>query len=95
MAGYRHDAIDALAGAKRSGSHTPEEMEAHTHAVMELIDSIPLDLLAQAAFKCGAHARALQYYESYVRAKGGGALNPAARNSVTYADDDVDFLQVC
>ena len=49
---------------------------------------------AQAAYECGANARALQYFETHVRAvRGGGALNPSAATSATYLDDEVSFLQ--
>ena len=73
---------------------SPEDAEAATRHISDLVDGIPLDLLAHAAFRCGAHARALQYYESYVRTKRGGALNPAAKKSATYDDAEVTFLQV-
>lgn len=73
---------------------SPEDAEQVTRHISDLVDGIPLDLLAQAAFHCGAHARALQYYESYVRTERGGALNPAARRSATYDDAEVTFLQV-
>ena len=36
-------------------------------AVFDFQSLIPKQHLAQAASRCGAHARALQYYESYVR----------------------------
>ena len=49
----------------------------------------------QAASQCGAHARALQYYEMHVRAgHNGGGLNPAALTSAQYSDADVSFLLV-
>ena len=53
-----------------------------------------MELLAAAASQCGAHARALLYFESHVRAKEQGTLNPVALSSTTYADDDVSFFQV-
>ena len=71
---------------------SPEELV--THHISDLIDGIPQDLLAQAAFHCKAHARALQYYESFVRSSRGGALNPAAKKSAVYNDAEVSFLQV-
>ena len=77
-----------------SSVSSPEDAEKLTQHISELVDSIPLDLLAQAAFQCGAHARALQYFESYVRTKRDGGLNPAARISATYDDAEVTFLQV-
>ena len=51
------------------------------------------DLLAQAASDCGAHARALLYFEAHVRAAHGGGYNPAAHKSTVYSDDDVSYLQ--
>ena len=62
--------------------------------VAGLLDSIDMELLAAAASQCGAHARALLYFESHVRAKEQGTLNPVALSSTTYADDDVSFFQV-
>jgi hypothetical protein len=47
-----------------------------------------------AASDCGAHARALQYFEAHVRSRHGGTLNPVALRNATYSDDDVSFLQV-
>lgn len=62
--------------------------------VSGLLDSIDMELLARAAFQCGAHARALLYFESHVRGKEKGTLNPVALTSTTYEDDDVSFFQV-
>lgn len=59
-----------------------------------LLESIPVELQARAAFQCGAHARALLYFETHVRAKENGALNPAALRSASYSDEDVSFFQV-
>ncbi len=59
----------------------------------QLLSAIPQDVLANAALGVGANARALMYYESYVREKQGGALNPAALTSVHYSDQHVSFLQ--
>lgn len=50
-------------------------------------------MLAQAAYRCNAHARALQYYEGHVRKTEGGAYNPSAYKSATYTDEEVTFLQ--
>ncbi len=61
---------------------------------MALLESIPQDVVAKAAQQCGAHARALLYYETYVRALRGGARNPAAHKSAQFADEEVTFLQV-
>lgn len=62
--------------------------------VSTLLEGIPVELLARAAFQCGAHARALLYFETHVRAKERGALNPAALSSASYSDEDVSFFQV-
>lgn len=60
-------------------------------AVANLLDAIPKKLLATAAFRCGAHARALQYFETHVRAERGGGLNPAAHADTAgdYSHDEV------
>lgn len=73
---------------------SPAEAEEKTRHISDLVDGIPLDLLAQSASHCGAHARALQYYESFVRSKEGGGLNPSARRNASYTDEEVTFLQV-
>lgn len=52
------------------------------------------DLLAQAAADCGAHARALLYFETHVRNMNGGGYNPAAHRNAVYKDEEVTFLQV-
>ena len=78
---------ERVAGGK-PGSGSPAER------VAGLLDSIDMELLAAAASQCGAHARALLYFESHVRAKEQGTLNPVALSSSTYADDDVSFFQV-
>ena len=62
--------------------------------VRALVAAVPRDLLAAAASRAGAHARALQYYESHVRALRGGGHNPAARRSAEFEDEEVSFLQV-
>lgn len=56
--------------------------------------AIPKDLLAKAAHACGAHARALQYYELHVRESKGGRLNSMCGQAAIFADDEVSFLQV-
>lgn len=59
-------------------------------AVSDFLARIPKQQLAQAASRCGAHARALQYYESYVRGVQGGGLNPAAfKAGVLYKSSQV------
>ncbi|KAI3426356.1 hypothetical protein D9Q98_008728 [Chlorella vulgaris] len=62
-------------------------------AVHQLLEAMPKQLLAQAASQCGAHARSLQYFETHVRSVHGGALNPSAFRSATYAGDEVSYLQ--
>lgn len=42
----------------------------------------------------GAHARALQHYETHVRAAWGGGLNAAGLRNACYTDAQVVFLQV-
>lgn len=82
-----------LAGAPgvSSGSIAPTSSAQHVH---QLLASIPQDLLAQAAARCGAHARALLHYETHLRSKEGGGLNPVAHKNIYYSDDEVSFLQV-
>ena len=43
--------------------------------------------------RCGAHARALQYFETYVRLENNGAMNPAAYSSVVYKPDQASACQ--
>ena len=62
--------------------------------VLQLLASIPQDLLAKAAAQCGAHARALLHYETHLRSTQGAALNPVALKNTYYSDDEVSFLQV-
>lgn len=62
--------------------------------IEQLLGAVPLDVLAAAALRVGANARALMYYERHVRAAEGGGLNPAALVSVQYGDEHVSFLQV-
>jgi hypothetical protein len=76
----------------RSSEPAPELGEAGRH-VAALLGAIPDELLARAAFACGAHARALLYFETHVRAKTGGTLNPVAARCATYSDGDVSFFQ--
>ena len=78
--------------SSRSQTPTPK-LDATTRRLEELLGSIPLDLLAQAAAHCGAHARALQYYEGFARAAYKGGLNPSAASAVTYDSKAVTFLQ--
>ena len=52
------------------------------------LNKIPKSLLAHAALKCGAHARALQHYELHLRIRNKHGLNPAARSSIEPLPDD-------
>ena len=51
------------------------------------------DRLAEAAYQCGAHARALQFYELHLREAKGNALNSMALPQPAFADGEVSFLQ--
>uniref|UniRef100_A0A7R9VTK1 Serine/threonine-protein kinase ATR n=1 Tax=Chlamydomonas euryale TaxID=1486919 RepID=A0A7R9VTK1_9CHLO len=79
---------------QRNAQIEPAEvpLPAYLTRVADFLDGIPTRSLAQAASRCGAHARALQYFETYVRAENGGAMNPAAHVSVVYKPDQVSFL---
>lgn len=74
-----------------AGTSEASSKAQHVH---QLLASIPQDLLAQAAAQCGAHARALLHYETHLRSKEGGGLNPVAHRNIYYSDDEVSFLQV-
>ena len=89
----------SLAAGKAPGTEVPQEVasDATLEIVAHLLEAIPRDLCAHAAFHCGAHARALQYYETHVRAAQRGAVNQAGRRGLPdpYTDEQVTFLQVC
>uniref|UniRef100_A0A1D1YBN2 Serine/threonine-protein kinase ATR n=1 Tax=Anthurium amnicola TaxID=1678845 RepID=A0A1D1YBN2_9ARAE len=59
--------------------------------VSELLFAIPRVTLARASFRCQAYARALLYFESYVRERS-GSFNPAAEQGGIFADEDISFL---
>ncbi|KAK4437595.1 Serine/threonine-protein kinase ATR [Sesamum alatum] len=59
--------------------------------VSELLGAIPKITLAKASFRCQAYARALLYFESYVRDKS-GAFNPASERNGVFEDEDISFL---
>ncbi|KAI0514246.1 hypothetical protein KFK09_010281 [Dendrobium nobile] len=59
--------------------------------VSELLSAIPKFTLAKASLRCHAHARALMYFELYVREKS-GSFNPAAESSGFFSDEDISFL---
>lgn len=62
--------------------------------VQNMLHVIPKDLLAGAASRCGAHARALLYYETHMRSEHGGGINIASASSRngTFLDHEVSFL---
>lgn len=84
----------ASARSRSVESSISAEVSLPSKRVALLLESIPVELQARAAFQCGAHARALLYFETHVRAKENGALNPAALRSANYNDEDVSFFQV-
>ena len=84
----------ASARSRSMESSISAEASLPSKRVALLLESIPVELQARAAFQCGAHARALLYFETHVRTKENGALNPAALRSASYNDEDVSFFQV-
>ena len=61
--------------------------------VSHLLSAIPKNTVARAAAACGAHARALLHYETYLRATRGGGSNPTTFTAPpNYADAEVTFL---
>jgi serine/threonine-protein kinase ATR len=61
--------------------------------VSNFLSAIPKNTVARAAAACGAHARALLHYETYLRATRGHGANPAATKVLpSYGDDEVTFL---
>ena len=79
---------------RSSGEAPTPELPAEAARCAELLAALPAELLARAAFRAGAHARALRGFEAHARAKSGGGLNPAAARSAVYDHADVSFLQV-
>ena len=53
---------------------------------------IPRIKLAHAASTCGAHARALLYYETHLRMTKGNGANPAAAEQPELVDEEVNLL---
>lgn len=82
-------------GRRRGSAGVAQDADSPAARVGRLLDGIDMELLARAASQCGAHARALLYFESHVRAKARGTLNPTALASTTFEDDDVSFFQAC
>lgn len=60
--------------------------------IKEMLEKIDRRQLAQAAFHCGSHTRALQYLESLLCEKKQGGLNPSAGQSASFADNETSFL---
>jgi serine/threonine-protein kinase ATR len=61
--------------------------------VSAFLSAIPKNTVARAAVACGAHARALLHYETYLRATRGHGGNPAGTKALpSYGDDEVTFL---
>jgi hypothetical protein len=80
-------------GRKRGSAGAAQDADSPAARVGRLLNGIDMELLARAASQCGAHARALLYFESHVRAKAQGTLNPTALSSTIFEDDDVSFFQ--
>ena len=92
---WSEDAKTVLSRSGSSGTPLAESdyfFSKDWHIIMETIDSIPRVKLAEAATSCGAHARALLYYETHLRAVRGGGANIAAFESPIYDDDEVSSL---
>lgn len=79
------------ASAKAEAQQETIRIARRLENVSQLLAAIPKQSLAGASFRCQAYARALLYFESYVREKS-GALNPAAEKSGDFTDKDVTFL---
>jgi len=60
--------------------------------LQQMLESIPKIKLSAAATKCGAHARALLYYEAHLKGERGGAANNAAATSASFEDENVSML---
>ena len=66
----------------------------HNHAQADAwCGRVLQEQLAQAAYHCGAHARALQYYEQHLRAAKGNKLNSMVGARPMLEDAEVSFLQ--
>ena len=66
-------------GARSRSAEPMAELGEPGRHVAELLKAIPDELLARAAFACGAHARALLYFETHVARKGAGDAEPGRR----------------
>ncbi|KAG2423364.1 hypothetical protein HYH02_015337 [Chlamydomonas schloesseri] len=90
------------------GDSSVSELPARAQHVRAFIESIPMETLARAASRCGAHARAVQTFETHMRSEAikahaatqsrsatSGGLNPAAdisRPQYKALNADVSFL---
>lgn len=71
------------------------EISPAVQRVQVLLAGISSEALAQTAYRCGAHARALQYFETHLRSRGKRTgRNPAAYQVDIFDDVEVSFLQV-
>ena len=86
------DAKVANSSADMSGGEQDMFANLDWSRLQQMLESIPKIKLSAAATKCGAHARALLYYEAHLREARGGAANIAAANSVDFEDEDVSML---
>ncbi|PNW78179.1 hypothetical protein CHLRE_10g467200v5 [Chlamydomonas reinhardtii] len=94
--------------AQAPGGDNISELPARAQHVRAFIESIPMETLARAASRCGAHARAVQTFETHMRSEAikahaasqsksatSGGLNPAAdvsRPQYKALNADVSFL---
>mmetsp|Transcript_10928 Transcript_10928/g.67521 ORF Transcript_10928/g.67521 Transcript_10928/m.67521 type:complete len:2630 (+) Transcript_10928:210-8099(+) len=87
--------VDALSTWVEENRSKKEEEKVDDTYVTTLLDAIPAEHLASAAFRVNAHARALKYTEEFLRKKTDnfGGLNPCARLSNKYDDEGVQLLQ--
>eukprot|EP00963_Diacronema_lutheri_P004971 scaffold363_cov331-Pavlova_lutheri.AAC.92 len=87
--------VDALSTWVEENRSKKEEERADDTYVASLLDAIPVEHLASAAFRVNAHARALKYTEEFLRKKTDnlGGLNPCARVSNKFDDEGVQLLQ--
>jgi serine/threonine-protein kinase ATR len=81
-----------MTGGGGGGSEGNDIVFQDWQQVKIFLESIPRSLLAQAAGNAGAHARALQYYETHVRRARNGGYNIAAARNAIFEDEDITFL---
>lgn len=107
-----HLAASRARNTVESGTSTRTSTSSKSHAeyqgdftvkksIKNLLRCIPLRCLAEAAYRCGAAARALRYMESYMRRthayeERGGGVAPGAwlvtRRPVQFERDEITFL---